>query len=118
MKVKEVPEEYVPLLLNLGFTQDYELKYNSAEWYNFVLDTIPDINKHDFLFVCNKLAKMMLDIDDCCVDNYRLCRSDSKGFWSKEYRECSENGCCGEYDVSVYNTYTKNYFMIGCNYGH
>lgn len=58
---------------------------------------------------------MEKEVDDGCVDNYRLCYLDDD-ISIAQYDEKKSEGCCGFFDRQV--RIGNRCAMIGCNYGH
>jgi hypothetical protein len=96
----------------------YTQTHNQRMYADFVKNWMPEINKDDLAFVCNRAASIYQKIDDGTVDNFRVCRRLEGGDVTARYREVMANGCCGFHDETFYNPKTGNIFSIGFNYGH
>lgn len=92
--------------------------YNTKKYSYLVLRKIPDINKHDYFYCCNQMAKLYNQINDPCCDNFRFCQANKDGTATDEYLEQARKGCCGRASVFINNEYTGNKFWFGFNYGH
>ena len=58
---------------------------------------------------------MQEQVNDGCVDNYRLAyKSDRASL--KRYRRAKSHGCCGFFDAHIIIAGRRA--KIGCNYGH
>ena len=74
-------------------------------------------------FLVNRLAKMIRDTDDFCMDNLRVAEIGTPEEVS--YRKQRDAGCCGSFDMQYIFTDKlcgfipyKRRFLIGYNYGH
>lgn len=94
------------------------MSYNYDIYANRIKRWIPHISDKDLPWLCNQCASVYKDIDDGCVDNFRVCSSFGASDMSSEYKTARNSGCCGSRDVRVNNPLTGNAFMIGFNYGH
>lgn len=101
----------------MDFPKGWKFSHNVNMNCEFVLSRLPKITRHDFVYMCNKIGKMYKIIDDPCMDNIRISYS-KKGYYNKTYKKAMANGCCGFYDVEIYNPTTENSFWLGCNYRH
>jgi len=70
-------------------------------------------------FIANRLARMVKQCNDGCMDNERIARSDEPDTVAR-YEEARKRGCCGSIDERF--TYTRDgvtfEVLIGFNYGH
>lgn len=98
----------------MGFDQTWHPSYNVGVHGPRVLEWFPDIDGHDFCWLCNKIGSAYQDVDDLCTDNFRL----SRDYQSDAYEDARAQGCCGFYDQEVRNPRTGAVFWIGFNYGH
>lgn len=91
--------------------------FNTRLYGNAIREAIPDIPPQDFKWLANKSAAMYRQIDDPCIDNYRVAKVGDAESEAK-YQEAYESGCCGSWDETYTNAVTGNSYKIGFNYGH
>lgn len=100
------------------------MTHNQHIYAATIREWIPDIEDDDLAWLCNKAANIYRNINDLCIDNFRISRAKVEmikgfGFYASEaYRQARNNGCCGFRDELVRNPATGNEFYIGFNYGH
>lgn len=74
------------------------------------------------LFLTNRLAKMIRQTDDYCMDNFRVAEEGTPEM--KTYEQTKKNGCCGFNDEKfIFKEKTlfgikERVFWMGYNYGH
>ncbi len=99
-----------------------KMSHNMRIYWDTILHFIPNISLNDLRWVANKSGNIYRDIGGlgACVDNYRVCRLrwTGTGSPSGKYSESQDSGCCGTTDQRVQNPNTKNWFLIGFNFGH
>lgn len=71
------------------------------------------VKSKDLVEVAERFSKYIDDIDDHCVDNYRVF-PESMG---NEYDSIKYQGCCGFADYT-YTASSGNTYLMGFNYGH
>lgn len=89
---------------------DNELVYSDA------IAKFMTVGHDDRKWLCNKIANLYEEIDDGCVDSFRVSPVLDGGKWSEQYN--SKITCCGQVDKKIINPKTGNKFWIGFNYGH
>lgn len=96
---------------------DKDLQEIWDEWEEAVDEFVPGLLKREKLFLCLVLEKMYYDIDDPCIDNFRLAEV-GNAKQCKEYEKQMKDGCCGFYDEAIQSPITHKSYLYGCNYGH
>jgi len=90
--------------------------FNSKIYGTYVEPIVDNLN--DYYWLCNQLGKLYQGVNDGCVDNFRLERTESKECWSPNYSAAVDDGCCASIDKLGINAITGNMFWFGFNYGH
>lgn len=90
------------------------MKFNESIYGGLVSAIVN--NKHDYFWLCNKLASAYKKLAGN-IDNPRVSISNF-GVWSQEYQKRVNVGCCSYYDKEIINPVTNNKFWIGFNYNH
>ena len=83
--------------------------------YGKLVDKVTQ-NKHDKMFICNRMSELYEKLYDGSTDSARASKVLPDGGWSEEYE--ADITCCGSDDVKIKNPLTLNEFWIGFNYGH
>ena len=68
-------------------------------------------------WLAGKINEMVEEIDDPCIDNFRVAEIDNS-YEEVAYYTIANAGCCGFEDREVIHEVTNRKFRIGCNYGH
>lgn len=112
---RKIQEFWSSHINRMGFSAGWEPSYNVKRNGMDVLRTFPDIGGDDFCWLCNQIAKAVEDVNDNCIDNWRMCYGPVP---DRGYEAQRKTGCCGFYDIVITNPKTGTTFCIGCNYGH
>lgn len=77
------------------------------------INMVNHIPTEDRIEVASHLAISLIQINDHCVDNFRIFPKSK----AEEYNEVAMSGCCGSSDGEV-TCKSGEIYLVGFNYGH